>query len=558
VVILGLGAPAWATTGQDGPTPPRLGDPVTAPRPEIQSVKILATSGTFTLTISGGACSGSGTTAPVAWDVSTTGLATAINAAITACGASGTVAVGGTPGVGYRVTFPLAIGNVNQMVESPDAAADVYTIQDYAAGFAAPGGGTVTTTVPPHGGYSSVTNYCLQCHAVHKADAATQFALMRQGSVTATCQTCHVLFGTGGTSPYDSNTALEVTGLTMGTAAARSAYDLGDGGLIGGGPIVRGHQIGGTGNAAVPGDYALDDGPITIYWAAYGTGYVQDANQPVSRKASGTNVDGGLYCGSCHTPHGEFGQLVNEWYMTTTVGTTTASAGATTITVTGANFTPADVKKTIRIVGAGAGDSELWTRIASRVSATTVTIVDPVVTAVTNATVYLGDEGREVWRRDPVAGVWLREFLDYDGETTVDAAVGWRRCGSAGAVVFGAGYGSACTAWAQVRDAEGQLVSLYGFQLLSSGPNHQFAPAKVKSYGTAYGGADSAEWCGTCHTQRWDDPNGTHANHPGACTRCHGNPIDQTSFDFPHTSTVARLLTQLPDGLCIRCHTNLP
>ncbi len=554
MMLFSLGAPAWATSGQNGPSTPDLGDPVTAPRLEIQSVKILATSGTFTLTI--GAC----TTAAVAYNVAASALQTAIQV----CSAGATVS--GRDGIGYKVTFTAAAGNVAQMTETPTTAADVFTIQEFSnAGWVAPGAANATTTNAPHGGYSSLTDYCLQCHAVHGADAATEFSLMRAGSVTATCNTCHVMFGTtGGITPFDSNGALATTGLTMGTAAARSAYDLGDGGLINGGAVVRGHQIGGTGNGAVTGDFALSDGVVLITQTAYestglGEGdYFVNETGAVDPKASGT-AQAGLYCASCHTPHGEFGQMVNDWYMSTLSGTTTAAAAATSITVTGAAFTDADLKKSIRIVGAGTAGADLWTRIATRTSATVITIVDAIVTGVAGANVYLGDEGFTTYRRNSTTGVYDPYTLDYDGETTVDTATGWRRCSAAnGAPVIGTDYNTACTSWATASDAEGQTVYQYGYKLLSSGPNHQYLPADVKTYGLASGGDDSAEWCGTCHTDRWNDPNGTHANHPGSCTRCHGNPADQTSFDFPHTSSVARLLTQLPDGLCIRCHSELP
>ena len=123
--------------------------------------------------------------------------------------------------------------------------------------------------------------------------------------------------------------------------------------------------------------------------------------------------------------------------------------------------------------------------------------------------------------------------------------------------MLGTDYNTACTGWASATDAEGQLVSLYGYKMLSSGPNHQMAPRSVQAFaGTS---AETNAWCGTCHQNRWDY-DGLHPTHSasGGCTACHGNPADGTSFDYPHTSSVSRLLKMLPDGLCLTCHSMLP
>jgi hypothetical protein len=111
----------------------------------------------------------------------------------------------------------------------------------------------VSGQTSPHGGYSSVTNYCLQCHAVHAYGTVVPgpFALQMAGSVTSTCATCHSLFDNGASAgagtPVDSNAVTGKASIPggMATASLRSAYDLGNGEyLAGGSGEVAGHQIG--------------------------------------------------------------------------------------------------------------------------------------------------------------------------------------------------------------------------------------------------------------------------------------------------------------------------
>lgn len=75
---------------------------------EVQTVTISGTptGGTFTLTVPG-----YGSTAPLAYNVSTAALATALSTLV-----GQTVTVAGTAGTTYTVTFPAAMGNVAQMV----------------------------------------------------------------------------------------------------------------------------------------------------------------------------------------------------------------------------------------------------------------------------------------------------------------------------------------------------------------------------------------------------------------------------------------------------------
>jgi hypothetical protein len=88
----------------------------------------------------------------------------------------------------------------------------------------------------------------------------------------------------------------------------------------------------------------------------------------------------------------------------------------------------------------------------------------------------------------------------------------------------------------------------FSTKLLSSKPNHTQTDLSGLSDWYTQGG----QWCGACHDKR----SSTYArnNHPDyACLDCHGDL--SADYDFPHTGTVANLLTMEPDELCLQCHT---
>jgi len=156
--------------------------------------------------------------------------------------------------------------------------------------------------IVPHGGYSSSTNFCMQCHDVHAA--AGDYALMANASVTATCATCHSIYGgvtaqpAGGPDP----TAPPVSAATnaLGTVSSRSAYDNTS-------PAAE-HTIG---VSAIP-----TVGPVTQSDWAYSWSYMGLPTADATTAAgpgTAAELTGGLYCATCHTPHGEYGQMVNNW-----------------------------------------------------------------------------------------------------------------------------------------------------------------------------------------------------------------------------------------------------
>jgi len=184
-------------------------------------------------------------------------------------------------------------------------------------------------TIIPHGGYDTATDACLQCHDVH--ESASDYVLLRYATVTDTCGSCHFLYlgkypnsagGSWGQGTYNASTA--TPGLTVAynpgyngnsqvetrtvlptanslgsrTSAYETAWPM---------TTVPGHNLqrgsgsflfkdGVTDNSSyIPGG----SGRLTaIEKAAY-------PNTVPTTSFAGTN---GLFCASCHTPHGNFGQ----------------------------------------------------------------------------------------------------------------------------------------------------------------------------------------------------------------------------------------------------------
>jgi len=322
-------------------------------------------------------------------------------------------------------------------------------------------GDVVGTDVSPHGGYSTSTNMCRQCHSVH--DSTSEIALVRGGSVQATCNTCHALGGVGGTSP--KNSVFGGSPTLIGTASTRSAYEATSG---------DGHDLGAN---SIPERLSSDPDVVTA----------SDFDYPGLPSTDSTEVSPeGLYCASCHTPHGDFGQLVNNW--------TTA------------------------------------------------------------------DEGNAIWW-DPAGSTrtWEQGYLYLD-TTRTDSARNvpgvWQACDD-----------SALTTGCEdllVDDADGSASGdpayLYGYKLLTKNPNHTYSADQT--YNTDKYNHDGSDWCATCHTKVRETS--TSHRHPTGCTACHGNPASDSGFaqtkDFPHTSSIDRLIKKYPDALCIGCHTsgNLP
>lgn len=171
-------------------------------------------------------------------------------------------------------------------------------------------------TVAPHGNYSSGTDYCVVCHDVH--DAGSDYVLTREPTVTETCGVCHTLFGTQAdgtwtTTPPDLQAS-------NATASQYAAYE---NTKVGG--RKSGHRLGITSWAGTNGlGYGEPSSNDTNYQNAEGSqnrndipggsqnlrviksadyGYTS-TNLYAGTDASSKKATNGLYCASCHTPHG--------------------------------------------------------------------------------------------------------------------------------------------------------------------------------------------------------------------------------------------------------------
>jgi hypothetical protein len=341
------------------------------------------------------------------------------------------------------------------------------------------------------------------------------YALMRQTNVTAVCATCHALQGSTGTIDIPIGLLAYDPGFSPAeaTVAVRAAYTTAS-------PTAE-HSIGAT---------ADPDNSITAFtesnWQndTAGDGKLTfDLGASAAITAGpGVNLDGaGLYCASCHAPHGNYGQMVNNWVK--------VDEGTTIV---------------MRIEP----DQSI-----------------PAITGVIELTGWL-DVDEDANGGD---GAWLVSFAGADGTgvvTTADSSCTPGLYDDGADDLLGTADDSGCL-YASVDDGAGQRVSLYGYKLLTAYPNHDYAGGE-NSWSTQASNADGNGWCGTCHGPREDDPANGYHNHNTGCDYCHGNgrtdpngPSEAlTEWDFPHTSANDKFLYAIPDALCISCHTpgNLP
>jgi len=329
LVLFALGGTALAAppttlgeVGHNGPTPPKLGDPV-ASQSEVQWITVTMTgtpSGTYTLTTS------AGTTVAIGFTTSS-GFqrATSPSAALTTLYGAGTMYVAGGPtSVNYDSTGNLKASAFYWRVQWAGTAAG----NDYATMTANDAGLTNATVtvdpyrdgasfanrVQPHGGYSASTDYCVQCHEVH--GAANEYALLAGASVTATCQTCHSVQGSAvpGAAPPGGGPGVSAP------TSLRAAYEVSN-------PAAQ-HGIGTQLRAGI-------FSSKTITESGWGYGGFNPTTWSSSTPAGpGTSAagSGGLYCGDCHTPHGDFGQLVNSKYFRSTAGQGNVNGGSANLT----------------------------------------------------------------------------------------------------------------------------------------------------------------------------------------------------------------------------------
>jgi len=172
--------------------------------------------------------------------------------------------------------------------------------------------GVAMAGVAPHGGYGAGTDYCLQCHDVH--DAAGDYALTREATVTETCATCHGLFGNTPDGTWTSPPVDLVDGANA-TVSVYSAYK------NVGAMEASGHGLGVTLN----GEPANNSDVIphgTVGLRVMKSADYHEGTKYNNEAASTFRGTAGLYCASCHTPHGSLtGQDLNGNGIPDTQGT---------------------------------------------------------------------------------------------------------------------------------------------------------------------------------------------------------------------------------------------
>ena len=189
--------------------------------------------------------------------------------------------------------------------------------------------------VIPHGGYDMNTDACLQCHDVHESTG--DYVLTRWATVTATCGSCHYLYMTdpsssGGSAPNTANSGAQYNAspLAGNTPAYDPGYDpqvetrtvdplisTGDHSV---GSRISAYDVASANALTAPG-HGLSRGSGLH---AFVDGQISDANYipggwdtltaiargayPNTVPATSFGGTNGLFCTSCHTPHGDFGQ----------------------------------------------------------------------------------------------------------------------------------------------------------------------------------------------------------------------------------------------------------
>ena len=192
-------------------------------------------------------------------------------------------------------------------------------------------------SVIPHGGYDMNTDACLQCHDVHESTG--DYVLTRWNTVTNTCGSCHFLYaddpvGAGGSAPNMANPGAYATGQIV--AGSVVAYNPGypgdatrtvsptitdaiDNSI---GSRISAYDVTFAGADAYPGHrLGMGDGPRTYVDGMTRSGNyipggwseltaIARAAYPNTVPATSFTGTNGLFCTSCHTPHGDFGQML--------------------------------------------------------------------------------------------------------------------------------------------------------------------------------------------------------------------------------------------------------
>jgi predicted CXXCH cytochrome family protein len=168
-------------------------------------------------------------------------------------------------------------------------------------------------TTAPHGGYGATTDFCVACHDVH--EAAGDYVLTRESTVTAVCGTCHGVFGAAAPSSVNWTSAKTDFSGADPTASTKLAYEVDMSamsatqmdavpghslGVMYGGTVVRNSD-------AIPGSSST----LKVLTSGANGGLVEGGGLYAGESVTTFSGTQGLYCASCHSPHGStFGQAI--------------------------------------------------------------------------------------------------------------------------------------------------------------------------------------------------------------------------------------------------------
>jgi predicted CXXCH cytochrome family protein len=407
------------------------------------------------------------------------------------------------------------------------------SVADHDGNVAPFSGGFIVSYLPPaenllspHGSYgtgnaggSAKTDYCLTCHDVH--NAAGDYVLMRESTVTNVCGTCHMLYGndTGSSPtwtepPCDRAPGSTSSGCTADLNTSSPEATVSPSAAYKNTNSASGHRLG-LGNDTIP---ASSNSLKVIRSEDYEEGEIYDHNA-----ASSLSATSGLYCASCHTPHGS---------------------------ITGRDF-PACPDPD------GAGPEVAPANGPACDADTDKDIPTPTAVYASGGT-----------------GVITGEF--FSGDQLVVDDSGAEHPHRAYPQWLASSNPNHLSARVQTGEADGDADGVFceatdGF--VAADDQYGTAPGTIIPNGLCDKMMDPVdpvqsrdEFCLRCHDRQWNghgfegafEGEGTGGNnHPPLCMSCHGPAMETNTGtnDFPHTSENYKILSKNHDGLCLGCHS---
>lgn len=347
----------------------------------------------------------------------------------------------------------------------------------------------------PHGGYGTgnapngvQTDVCLSCHDIHQA--AGDYALMREATVTEVCGTCHGIFGETADGTW-TETPIDLVDGDTGEASVSptAAYE------NTGAARVSGHRLGAASdeyNENAGSDF-IPGSTLTLRVMdslAYDEGDIYEGESVTAYAA--TN---GLYCASCHTPHGSVGGVDTN--------------------------------------GNGVVDSPIPVNVYSSGGALTSQQYygDQLITEEMHYTGVLQEKVKAIKLVSSNPNHLLERSLKRESHAD----------------------GVACSADANATTVGDDALIDNGkcdkFMTVDDPPttyNNWCLTCHDKQW-------NGSEWEGT---EMHGNPAGGN-NHPPLCVSCHSSSGgNKGAKDFPHTSGNIKLLSKDHDGICLGCHSS--